>query len=332
MGILNTQTQIKSTATLLSNLSAKSAKIAMVGLSSGGLATALFLAAKYRVIGYDSNRDYISLIQQQKDPNKKIDANQFIGKDFFATNISNLLEAAQFFVVTAAENDVSNLIFKKRILAVAKHLKVGDVVVFQNNDVIASKIDRYISVLERISGLINNVDFTVAYININSPNKINTIVKSNDLKTRALVTTVFEAVTVLTVIKSEKQSETSVVANRIASALKAKQPQKSNYTVLLRGITSNKNCSTLKTSKAALLYIALCRKGIQVKVQDNHVLSSQVEAHYGIELTTATSQRFDAIVNSVEHDNYQAMRKNDLKKNSNFYTLYLDRFGFERTL
>lgn len=331
MGILNTHTQIQNTTTLFSDLCAKSAKIAVVGLDTEGLSTALFLASKYRVIGYDNNRDCTSLIQQQKDPNKKIAANQFMGKDFFATNITNLLEAAQFFVITIASN---NLIFKKRILAVAKHLKVGDVVVFQNSKTTTNIKEAYINLLERVSGLLNNVDFTIVFTKTSGAkadlHQTNTVVQSADKKTRAVVMDVFKTVTVLTVVKSIKQQPISVVADRIESALKVKQPLKNRYTVLLKGITTKANCNELQNSKAVDLYVVLCRKGLQVKVQDNHVLSSQVESHCGIELTTSTSQRFDAIISAVEHDNYEAMTLKDFEKNSNSTTLHLNKCGFER--
>jgi len=333
MGILNTHTQIQNTTTLLSDLCAKSAKIAVVGLNTEGLSTALFLASKYRVIGYDNDRDCTTLIQQQKDPNKKIAASQFIGKDFFATNITNLLEAAQFFVITGASN---NSEIQKSIMAVASHLKVGDVVVFQNSNQSKSITEVYVGMLERISGLLNNVDFTVAFTAgtlVCSPSKTtNTIVKSAHRKTRNLVSTVFKSVTVLTVIKTETQMTTSAIAHKIEVALKEKQPSKKVYTVLLKGITSKKNSSELKNSKAAELYIALCRKGMRVKVQDNHVLPSQVASSLGIELTTSTSQCFDAIISAVEHDNYQAMTKKAFEKNSNLNTLYLDKQGCERNV
>ena len=333
MGILNTHNQTENTAVLLSNLCAKETKIAVVGLEADGLSTALYLASKYRVIGYDTSRDITTIIQQQKHPFKNITSNNFTGKDFFATSITNLLEVAQFYVIT---NSTDKLTFKKATAAVAKHLKVGDVVVFQNMENSSLVKENSICMLERISGLLNNIDFTVAFrkastTSVTSNNKIN-VVESEDCKTRKLVHNVFENITVLTVIKPEKVISTNVIANRIETALKQQQPVKKVYSILLKGITSKKNSNELKDSKAIELYMALYRKGIQVKVQDNHVLSSEVEAHCSIELSTTTSQRFDAIVNAVEHDNYQAMTISDYKKNSTSKTLYFDALGNKRNL
>ncbi len=329
MGILNTYTETQATSTLFTELCTKEAKIAVLGLGEEGLSTALHLASKYRVIGYDNNRDVTTVIQQEKDPNRKIESTDFIGKDFFATSIVNLLETAQFYVITTPNkiNTAGILPLNKSTATVARHLKVGDVVVFQNINNSKREMDFYISILERISGLQHNTDFKTGYVTTNLLASNQKEIKSTDTKVHTLITNVFKNITTLKVIKTEKHVDVNAIAKKIEDELKEQRPSKKTYSVLLKGITSEKNTEKMENSKAVELYMALYRKGIQVKVQDNHILPSKVKATCGIELTTSTNQRFDAIVTTVEHDNYKTMKLENYKKNSTEKTLFFDNLG-----
>ncbi len=330
MGTLNIDTETQVTDTLFNQLCTKEAKIAVVGLGKEGLETALHLATKYRVIGYDTNKDLATLVQQKKDPNKKMTSTDFIGKDFFATNITNLLEIPALYIITNT-NTNKYLALNRATATVARHLKVGDVVIFQNTNNQKQEIEFYISLLERISGLQHHIDFKTAYTtNIISTITLNAhqeTIKSDDTKTRDLVQTVLKNVTALKIIKTKQQIDPNIIANNIEKALKQQHPTKKSFSILLKGITSEKNTNNIKNSKAVALYMALYRKGINVKVQDNHILPSKVKSACGIELTTSTSQCFDAIVTSVAHDNYKTITPTNYNKNSTEQTLFFDQLG-----
>ncbi len=331
MGTLNIHTETQITTTLFNQLCTKEAKIAVVGLGKEGLETALYLASKYRVIGYDNNRDITTVIQQKKDPNKKMTSTDFIGKDFFATSITNLLESAQFFIINKPDNNKRNLPLSKSTTAVAKNLKIGDVVVFQQTKNLKREMGFYIALLEQISGLQHHTDFKTAYttkiISENTLNSDQKTIESLDTEARDLVATVIKNVTAFKVIKTAQKIDTNTIAHKIEEALKLQYPSKKTFNILLKGITSEKNTNNIKNSKAVALYMALYRKGNNVKVQDNHILPSKVKAACGIELTTSTSQCFDAIVTTVKHDNYKTITQNNCKKNSTTQTLFFDQLG-----
>ncbi len=334
MGILHIHTEKINTSALFTELCTKEAKIAVVGLGKEGLSLALKMASKYRVIGYDSNRDVTTVIQQQKDPYKKIDTTDFISKDFFATSIDNLLTAAQFYIITTPSNLNNKDLFplKEYTTKVAQFLKTGDVVVFQNMDNSKETIGFYIAILEKTSGLKHNVDFKTGYTTKSTTaifpfTSSKRVIISRDMDTQALLTNVFKNITILKVIKTEKEIDINAVANKIKEALVQQKPKKGNYSILLKGITSKANTNKIENSKAVALYMALYRKGIYVTVQDNHVLPSKVEATYGIELATSTSQRFDGIVIAVKHDSYKNIKIDYYKKNMAKKALFFDHLG-----
>ncbi len=188
---------------LFERLVTKEAKIAIIGLGNVGLSLAMYMASKFKVIGYDINKEKISQIQRKKDPNRTLRYSE----DFHATDMSKLLELAQFYIIAVpAPIDVAkepNLIPLKRAIAtVARNLKKGDIVVFESTVYPGCTEEICIPILEQISGLVYNKDFYVGYspecINANDDKcpfpQIKKIISASDNATLDTISKVYKSV------------------------------------------------------------------------------------------------------------------------------------------
>lgn len=159
---------------LFDKLKNKSENIAVVGLGYVGLPLAIHMASTFKVVGFDVNKDKVLQLIQHKDPCEELDASEFIGKDISFTADDKILKDAKFYIV-AVPTPIDHL--KKPNLTplqsatatIAKYLKKGDCVVFESTVFPGCTEEVCVPILERISRLKLNEDFTVAY----SPERIN---------------------------------------------------------------------------------------------------------------------------------------------------------------
>ncbi|MFY0604024.1 MAG: nucleotide sugar dehydrogenase [Flavobacteriaceae bacterium] len=159
---------------LFDQLKDKTENIAVVGLGYVGLPLAVHMADKFKVIGFDVNENKVLQLMQHKDPCEELDASEFVGKDIRFTSNNEILKDAKFYIV-AVPTPIDHL--KKPNLTpiqsatatIAKHLKKGDCVVFESTVYPGCTEEVCVPILERISRLKLNEDFTVGY----SPERIN---------------------------------------------------------------------------------------------------------------------------------------------------------------
>ncbi len=310
--------------TLFERLTAKETKMAVIGLGTTGLAVALQMASKFKVIGYDRDHKTISEIQLKKDPNRRLFHNDFMNKDFHPIGMSKLLELAAFFIITTplTTNDDATLnctALKKDVATVARHLNYGDVIVFQNNVATTFINEVCIPILEQISGLVHDTDFSTSKVPVsaNTFSKDQKTISINDSYVSKVVTKVYKTVT------STVENDIKTIVEKINTATESSNINKP-CSVLLKGITRKENSRNLKASYAAKLYLALSKSGYAVTVQDNHAYPSEVQKLYGIELNTRTNKHFDVIILAVDHDNYAALTYQDYLKNAKVSTLFFD--------
>lgn len=158
-------------------------KIAVIGLGYVGLPLARLFATKYPVIGFDINQKRISELNDGKDNtlevaddvlravlvNSPSDENGL----YCSANLSDI-EGCNIYVVTVPtpvdKNNRPDLTpLYKSSETVAKVLKKGDIVIYESTVYPGVTEEECIPVLEKVSGLIFNVDFFAGY----SPERIN---------------------------------------------------------------------------------------------------------------------------------------------------------------
>lgn len=215
---------------LYSQLLNKEEAIAVVGLGYVGLPLALNMASKFNVIGFDINDQKISSLKQHIDPCQELKATDFREKDIkFSSNTAALATAKFYIVAVPTPIDKSkepNLLpIKSATSTIAQHLKKGDCVVFESTVYPGCTEEVCVPILERISGLRFNEDFTVGYsperINPgdekNTFTKIKKIVSGSNEETLELVANVYETVVTAGVHKAPaiKVAESAKVVENI---------------------------------------------------------------------------------------------------------------------
>lgn len=192
---------------MYSRLLNKQNKLAVIGLGYVGLPIALALAKKIRVIGFDINGKRIELMQKGVDPSNELDSKDFENSDIVFTNDLAVLKEATFFVVAVPtpvdKNNIPDLTpVLKASETIGKVIKKGDCVVFESTVYPGCTEEDCIPVIEKISKLQANKDFTYGYSpeRINPGDKVHTlqnvtkIVSGSDAETLDLVAKVYELV------------------------------------------------------------------------------------------------------------------------------------------
>lgn len=147
--------------------------ISVTGLGYVGLPLALEFAKHYPVIGFDINEARIALMKQGIDPSNELEASAFDEKNITFTSNAADLQRANFHIIGVPtdidHNKIPNL---KPLLgaseSVGKHLKKGDIVVYESTVYPGCTEDDCVPVLEQHSGLQAGVDFHFGY----SPERI----------------------------------------------------------------------------------------------------------------------------------------------------------------
>jgi UDP-N-acetyl-D-galactosamine dehydrogenase len=147
--------------------------ISVTGLGYVGLPLALEFAKHFPVIGFDINEARIALMQQGIDPSNELESSAFEGKKITFTSDAAELQKANFHIIgVPTDIDYNKIPNLKPLLgaseSVGKHLKKGDVVVYESTVYPGCTEDDCVPVLEQNSGLKAGVDFHFGY----SPERI----------------------------------------------------------------------------------------------------------------------------------------------------------------
>ncbi len=170
-------------AKIFDDLTARRAKLAVIGLGYVGLPIALEFAKKIPVIGFDINSRRIAMMRNQIDPSKEVDAKEFEGRDILFTDDTEILKQARFFIVAVPTPvDKYNVPDLKPLIGasttVGKALKRGDYVVYESTTYPGCTEEDCLPILEKISGL-SLRDFSLGY----SPERINPGDRKHTLRT-----------------------------------------------------------------------------------------------------------------------------------------------------
>lgn len=169
-------------------------KIAVIGLGYVGLPLAIEFAKNgYDVVGFDTNEERVSLLQEGIDHTNEVDLTVF--KQVLASErltlswVRLLLKECSVFIVTVPTPvDDLKLPNLKPLLAaselVGNVLKIGDIVIYESTVYPGCTEEDCVPVLEQCSGLKYNTDFFCGY----SPERINPGDKKNTLTTIKKVT------------------------------------------------------------------------------------------------------------------------------------------------
>ncbi|GAB3725120.1 nucleotide sugar dehydrogenase [Spirosoma lituiforme] len=159
---------------MLNALRQKEKQIAVIGLGYVGLPLALAFARQFRVVGFDTNADRVSRLQQREDPSQQIEANAFDGADVTFTANPDDLRQAHFFVVAVPtpvdDYKVPDLKpLQQASELIGRALKPGDYVIYESTVYPGCTEDDCLPILLRQSGLRLGNEFKLGY----SPERIN---------------------------------------------------------------------------------------------------------------------------------------------------------------
>lgn len=148
---------------------------AVIGLGYVGLPIFIRLNKKFKTIGFDSNKSRVNQLSNKKDFNKEFTSKNLKLKNgsFFSSRY-NKLRKSNFFIVTVPtpifndnSPDLRNLISVSNILK--KIIKKNDIIFFESTVYPGVTEKVCVPIIEKGSGLKNNIDFYIGY----SPERIN---------------------------------------------------------------------------------------------------------------------------------------------------------------
>ena len=168
--------------------------IAIIGLGYVGLPLAIEFSKKYRVLGYDIDKERVEELKSGRDSTKEAD----IESMFHAMNLKNSihkkglsfsseekdLKSCSFYIVTVPtpidknnSPDLKHLINASEIIGSV--ISKGDIVIYESTTYPGCTEEECIPVIEKVSGLKFNQDFYAGYSpeRINPGDKINTLTK-----------------------------------------------------------------------------------------------------------------------------------------------------------
>lgn len=149
-------------------------KISVVGLGYVGLPVAVAFGALARTVAFDISAPRIAALKSGHDSTGEVSAADLAAADLVLATDPAVLAQADFHIVTvptpvdsANRPDFSPLISASK--TIARHLKKGDIVVYESTVFPGATEEICMPVLEQVSGLKSGLDFTVGY----SPERIN---------------------------------------------------------------------------------------------------------------------------------------------------------------
>ena len=158
-------------------------KIAIIGLGYVGLPLARLFATQYSVVGFDINQSRIDALKQGNDATLEIDpdslkqvlveASTHENGLYCTSNLAEIADCNYYIVTVPTPVDKNNrpdlTPLYKSSESVGKVLKKGDIVIYESTVYPGVTEEECVPVLEKISGLVFNVDFFAGY----SPERIN---------------------------------------------------------------------------------------------------------------------------------------------------------------
>ena len=158
-------------------------KIAIIGLGYVGLPLARLFATQYSVVGFDINQNRIDALKKGVDSTLEIDSNTLKQvlvenatqkKGLYCTaSLADIADCTYYIVTVPTPVDKNNrpdlTPLYKSSETVGKVLKKGDIVIYESTVYPGVTEEECVPVLEKISGLVFNVDFFAGY----SPERIN---------------------------------------------------------------------------------------------------------------------------------------------------------------
>lgn len=166
-----------------SNAVGISRKIAIVGLGYVGFSLAVAFGSKFHIIGYDKKASRIKELKNKFDRNKEFSAEELTNLKIKFTNKQEDLHPANFYIITVPTPvnesnipDLSLLVDASKL--VGRHLKKGDVVVYESTVYPGATEEVCAPILIQYSKLKYGIDFKVGY----SPERINPGDKNHTLE------------------------------------------------------------------------------------------------------------------------------------------------------
>lgn len=153
-------------------------KIAIIGLGYVGLPLAVEFGKKYQTVGFDINKKRIDELNSGHDRTLEISddyLSETLNNGLFTVSAekSDISDCNIFIVTVPTPTDKNNRPVLTPLLkaseTVGSVLKKGDIVVYESTVYPGVTEDECVPVLERISGLVFNIDFFAGY----SPERIN---------------------------------------------------------------------------------------------------------------------------------------------------------------
>lgn len=162
-------------------------KIGIIGLGYVGLPLAMAFSKKFKVIGFDIDKervDQLNLFEDKTNQAPQKELKQVLRTNLTLTSDPNLISDCNIYIVTVPtpvtrekEPDLSFLLSASKTVGLC--LKKGDLVIYESTVYPGCTEDDCVPVLERSSGLVFNKDFYCGYSpeRINPGDKVNTLTK-----------------------------------------------------------------------------------------------------------------------------------------------------------
>lgn len=165
----------------------KESKIAVIGLGYVGLPLAVAMAKKYRVVGFDINKERVNQLKAATDVTQEVysdelksvlsesleELNTSLNRFLPTVDIKDMVGCNIFIITVPTPTDKHNIPVLTPMLkaseTVGSIIKRGDVIIYESTVYPGVTEDECVPVLEKFSGLIYNKDFFVGY----SPERIN---------------------------------------------------------------------------------------------------------------------------------------------------------------
>ncbi len=191
--------------------------ITIIGLGYVGLPLAVEFAKKYNVIGYDINLNRIETLAKGQDDTLEVSDQELkavlktttTAGLTLTTNTDDITDSNIYIITVPTPVDKNNkpnlLPLKKATQTIAKVLKPNNIVIYESTVYPGVTEEFCVPILEKISGLTYNIDFTCGY----SPERINPGDKTHTLTN------------ILKVTSGSTSQTAQVVNNLYASIIKA---------------------------------------------------------------------------------------------------------------
>jgi UDP-N-acetyl-D-glucosamine/UDP-N-acetyl-D-galactosamine dehydrogenase len=168
----------------------KNTKLAIIGLGYVGLPLAVAFSEKYAVIGFDVNKKRIADLKEGNDFTLEVTSEELThAKNLSFSMDVEEIKSANIYIVTVPtpinehkQPDLTPLIKASETLG--RVISKGDIVIYESTVYPGATEEDCIPVIERISGLVFNVDFFAGY----SPERINPGDKEHKVTTIKKVT------------------------------------------------------------------------------------------------------------------------------------------------